>query len=123
LRVWLEVRPALPGIGAFFVSVGGTTPCRSLTTRGLRIILKKLGEKAGVLDVSPHAFRRSFACIATEAGASSRVLQMCGRWEDIRMVERYTQALQAARLYQRYSPMTFIEKTNGKPRQLPLFEL
>ena len=26
------------------------------------------------------------------------------------MVERYTQGLEAARLYERYSPMTFIEK-------------
>ena len=48
---------------------------------------------------------------------------MWGRWEDIRMVERYTQGLEAARLYEQYSPMTFIEKGNGRARQLPLFEL
>lgn len=122
LQSWLEVRPPVPEVNALFLSIGGLTPRHRLTERGLRIILKKLGEKAGVLGVSPHAFRRSFACIVTEAGASSRSLQLFGRWEDIRMVERYTRALKAAQLYPQYSPMSYIEKMNYKWQQPRLFE-
>jgi len=62
--------------------------------------------------VSPHAFRRAFACISTKAGAPSRVVQKIGRWDDIRMVERYTKALQAGKLYRQYSPADFVE--NGR---------
>jgi len=123
MRVWQDVRPDLANVNTLFLSVGGLTPYRPLTTRGLHLILKKLGDKAGVPGVSPHAFRRSFACIAIDAGASSRALQMWGRWGDIRMIERYTQKLEAAKLYHQYSPVAFIERTNGKPHQPPLFEL
>jgi integrase/recombinase XerD len=123
LQPWLEVRPALPRVTTLFVSIGGLTPHHPLTERGLRIILKNLGEKAGVSGVSPHAFRRCFACIVTEAGASSRSLQLFGRWEDIRMVQRYTKALKAAKLYPQYSPMSYIERLNRKSQQPRLFEL
>lgn len=123
LHAWLEVRPELSGVDALFVSIGGITPHHPLTTRGLRIIVKKLGEKAGVPGVSPHTLRRAFACIATEAGASFQALTMLGRWEDIRMVKRYTRALKVAKLYPLYSPMVYIERTEGRLRQLPLFDL
>jgi integrase len=93
LRSWLEVRVAAVGVGTVFVSVGGNTPGRPLTTRGLRSALRRLGDRAGVADVSAHAFRRSFACIMTEAGAPGRVVQLAGRWSNLQMVERYTQAM------------------------------
>ena len=109
LEAWLEVRPSTPGVGEVFVSIGGLTPGNKLTTRGLRIIVRRLGEKAGIEGVSPHAFRRAFACLATEAGAPSRVLRDMGRWSDIRMVEVYTQALNTRGLFRQYSPISFIE--------------
>jgi site-specific recombinase XerD len=109
LEAWLVVRPAASDVNEVFVSIGGTTPRQKLTTRGLRIILRKLGKKAGVEDVSPHAFRRAFACLATEAGAPSRVLQDMGRWSDVKMIELYTQALNTVRLFRQYSPIHFIE--------------
>lgn len=111
LEAWLEVRWdwAVVGVGTVFVSVGGNTPGRPLTTRGLRMVLRRLGDQAGVRGVSPHAFRRAFACIGLEAGASSREVQMAGRWGDIRMVERYTPALRVRELYRRWSPADFIE--------------
>lgn len=99
LEEWLGVQVAADGIETVFVSVGGITPRQPLTTSGLRNILRRLGEKAGVKGVSPHAFRRAFACISTEAGAPSRVVQAIGGWNDIRMVERYTKALRVRKLY------------------------
>ncbi|MBU0490860.1 MAG: tyrosine-type recombinase/integrase [Chloroflexi bacterium] len=114
LQAWLDVRSAAEGVETVFVSLGGLTPRQPLTTSGLRNILRRLGKKAGVEGVSPHAFRRAFACISTEAGAPSRVVQKIGRWSDIRMVERYTMALQARRLYKQYSPADFVEKRDQK---------
>jgi site-specific recombinase XerD len=112
---WLEVRTAAPGVETLFTSVGGGTPGMPLTTRGLRIIVKRIGDKAGVEGVSPHAFRRGFACIATEAGAPSRVVQLAGRWSDIRMVERYTAALRRGGLHRQWSPADRVNGEHDEP--------
>lgn len=109
LDIWLAVRPVVE-TEAIFISLGGGTPGWRLTTRGLRVILRRFGQKAGVEGVSPHAFRRAFACISTEAGAPSRVVMGAGGWSNIRMVERYTQGLQAERLYRQYSPADYLAR-------------
>jgi len=109
LEIWLDVRPVVE-TEAVFVSLGGGTPGCRLTTRGLRIILRRFGQKVGVKDVCPHAFRRAFACISTEAGAPSRVVMGAGGWSNIRMVERYTQGLRAERLYRQYSPADYLAR-------------
>lgn len=110
LAAWLAVREAAPRVKALFVSIGGVKPGHPLTPSGLRHVLRRLGTMAGIDGVSPHAFRRAFACIATEAGVPSRVLQKAGRWSDIRMVERYTMGLNVSALYRLYSPVEFLER-------------
>ncbi len=115
LRAWLEVRRAAPGVDALFVSLGGNTPGRPLTGRGLRIILKNLGERAGIKGVSPHAFRRGGAVQAIMSGAPSRVVQLMGRWANLEMVERYTRALERGEILPRYSPMDSISGGSRKP--------
>jgi site-specific recombinase XerD len=110
IQCWLDVRSAAPVVEELFTAVGGGRPGRELTTRGLRTIVKQIGEVAGVEGVSPHAFRRGFAVIATEAGAPSRVVQVAGRWSNITMVERYTLALQRGHLHGRWSPA---DRVNG----------
>lgn len=110
LKSWLVVRPSANGTATVFVSLGGNTPGRPLTTRGLRSNLKRLGERAGLRGVTTHAFRRGFACIATQAGAPTRVVQLAGRWSDIRMVERYTQDLERQALYEGgWSPADYLQ--------------
>lgn len=109
LRAWLDVRPARPGVGTVFVSVGGNTPGQPLTPRGLRLALKRLGQRAGVEGVCPHAFRRSFATLMLLNGAPSRVVQLAGRWSDLRMVELYSQSLDASAVYGRWSPVDGLE--------------
>jgi integrase len=79
--------------GYLFVSLGGNTPQEKINTRGLRIILKRLGEKADVPNVHPHAFRRSFAAMRIKDGWSTREVQQLGRWKNLATFERYTQAL------------------------------
>jgi len=107
LEAWLSIRQSQPG-STVFISIGGIQPGQPLTPSGLRRILRNIGDRAGIKNVSTHAFRRAFACIATEAGAPTRDVQIWGRWSDIRQVETYTAALQAAKLYQKFSPSGFI---------------
>lgn len=103
IREWQQVRQAVPGVRALFVSIGGSTPGHALTTTGLGKILKYLGEQAGIEHVSPHVFRRTFAVMLTELGVPSRAVQLLGRWSDIRMVEHYTAGLVAGRIFSQYS--------------------
>jgi len=103
--VWLEER-GLSDPDTFFFGLGGIKPGTPLTTSGLRAVLQRRGKEAGVEGVSPHAFRRAFATLAIINGAPTRVVQEFGRWGDVQMVERYTQALRSdASLFMRYSPV------------------
>jgi site-specific recombinase XerD len=122
MQVWLKLRasPAVrlaPGVKSLFVSVGGSTPGRSLTVSGLRLILRRLGERAGLQGVSPHAFRRGGAVAATLRGAPSRLVQMWGGWSNIRMVELYTRTLQddpaTMEQFRRFSPLGSVGNGRG----------
>lgn len=108
LAAWIDVRAAGRS-AALFVALGGRRPGDRLTTRGLRRIVAGFGERAGVSGVSPHTFRRAFACISTEAGAPSRVVMGAGGWSNLRMVETYTRGLETERLYREYSPADYLQ--------------
>lgn len=104
---WLVLRSrfALPETKTLFCSVHGETKGRPLTTNGLRVIFRRLGQRAGLdQGLSPHMLRRAFASMALRRGAPTRVVQVAGRWEDESMVTRYTQDL-TARDFDRYSPV------------------
>jgi integrase/recombinase XerC len=105
LRAWLAVRVPAEGVDTVFVSIAGNTPGQALTTTGLRIIVRHIGDVAGVPGVSPHAFRRGGAVAAIEAGAPTRAVQEFGRWSSVQMVELYTRAMDADLLYDEYSPI------------------
>lgn len=116
LRAWLAVRQTVAKSDLLFVGCGGSTPGKGLTPNGLRAILKRIGKRAGVEDLTTHAFRRGGAVAQLEAGAPSRLVQMHGRWDDIRMIEVYTQQLEADSLFDRYSPIEQLGK-NGHSRE------
>lgn len=103
LRAWLALRPATDS-QALFVGVGGLTPGEGMTRGGVRAVFGKLASRAGVAHLSPHALRRGGAVAMIEAGAPSRVVQMHGGWDDLSMVEWYTQQVDAGRVFDRYSP-------------------
>lgn len=111
LERWLAVRPAKPGVNTVFVSLGGNTPWNPLTRFGLREIIAEIGQRCGIVGASPHAFRRAFACALDEAGASSTTIAKLGRWSDIKLVQRYTQARQAGRQFRQFSPMKRLEQS------------
>lgn len=130
IKSWLKVREAwlnekgYPDPGTVFIAIGGTKPGHSLTTHGLRNILRRLGDAAGVDGVSPHAFRRTFATITIKNGASTRLAQLLGRWKKMNMVVRYTKQLEndeddLQKLYRLYSPIDHIQT---RQLTLPLFD-
>lgn len=93
-RGWAEDR--------VFVGIGGNTPGRPLTRGGLRHICQKIAKRAGVETFGPHALRRTMACEMLRRGASTRMVQLAGRWTDLEMVSQYSQLLEveAGRQYQ-----------------------
>jgi site-specific recombinase XerD len=118
LRAWLAVRRSRSGEPAVFLSVGGSTPGNRLTSRGLRVIVKNLGERAGIADVSPHAFRRGSAAQLTLSQVPSRIVQLLGGWSKISMVELYTRWLtvqsdEVQGIYNGHSPVSVARAGNG----------
>ena len=117
LKVWLTVRETVATCDVLFVGIGGNTPGKCLTPSGLRAILRRIGKRAGVKDLSTHAFRRGGAVAQLEAGAPSRLVQMHGRWDNINMVEVYSRQLEANKLFDRYSPIGQLSH-NGHAREV-----
>lgn len=110
LENWLVIRKdiAKRETKTVFCSIGGNLPGHPLTRDGLRAIFRKLGEAAGLqTSISPHALRRSFTTLAFKAGAPSRTVQLGGRWKDLKLVERYSQALQVQAMHP-YSPANYV---------------
>lgn len=109
LRAWLAVRPKTDS-AALFVGVGGSLPGQPMTRGGVRCILGKLAGRAGVAHLSPHALRRGGAVAMIEAGAPSRIVQMHGGWDDLSMVDWYTQAADVSKVFDEYSPVNGCQK-------------
>lgn len=97
---WKMFRQDLRPLGELFCN---TFTGRGLTTEGLGKIVKAWGKQIGI-KLSPHDLRRSFAVLATEAGAPERVLMEGGRWSSSQMIQRYTRTLRLEAM-RRYLPV------------------
>lgn len=60
---------------------------------GLRVTVRRWGEALG-FRLSPHDFRRTFCVLSLRAGASSRLVQVAGRWTTLAMVEHYSPVIE-----------------------------
>lgn len=100
LAHWLSVRSnfAIENVATVFIGIGGLTPGYSMTSHGLRAIFRKLGTRAGIGPFSPHSLRRTFATLALKSGAPTRIVQVAGGWQDLGMVERYSQMIKPSDL-------------------------
>ncbi|HYK90286.1 MAG TPA: tyrosine-type recombinase/integrase [Acidobacteriota bacterium] len=58
--------------------------------RTIQNIFRTAAKRAGLMDISPHVCRHTFATNLDQSGASLRTIQELGRWGDIRMVQRYS---------------------------------
>ncbi len=107
LSAWLASRPQMARCPNVFVSFNSANYGGALTTTGLRCLFHALGQRAGLPNLSPHDLRRSFATLMTLAGAPGRITQVGGRWHDLALIERYTQAITAQDIAP-YSPVSHI---------------
>lgn len=96
LSNWLAVRDqkAKRGVTAFFVSTTGKTPGQRMTKDGLGKIVGYWGKRIGI-KLSPHDLRRTFVEVSIRQGAPDRLVQLAGRWQDVRMVQHYSRNLEA----------------------------
>ncbi|MHA2315060.1 MAG: tyrosine-type recombinase/integrase [Candidatus Hermodarchaeia archaeon] len=63
-----------------------------LNKGGAQTMLKRLTAETGI-QCNAHAVRRGFAVYQIKSGLSIRVVQALGGWEQISMVERYSESL------------------------------
>lgn len=83
LRLYLEGRK--DSNPALFVGRGG----ERLKKNGIEATLKRIGERAGVLNVHPHRYRRTLATYLIDHGATLQDVQMILGHEDIRTTQVY----------------------------------
>jgi site-specific recombinase XerD len=82
----------------------GSTP---LTTNGLRMMLVRRFESAGIPYHGAHGFRRAFAMAFLEAGGHESDLKELAGWSSYSMLSRYTQATageRAVKAAKKFSP-------------------
>lgn len=80
--------PADRGHGMLLVQLSGSRFGQPWTTAGARGMLKRLGCRAGVGAVRPHAFRHTFATAVLEAsGGNLLVARDAGGWASARTVD------------------------------------
>jgi len=63
-----------------------------LSSEGISSVLDRLESNTGII-CNAHCFRRGFAIHQIKQGLSTRVVQSLGGWENITMVERYSEQL------------------------------
>ncbi|TAJ20110.1 MAG: hypothetical protein EPO65_04765 [Dehalococcoidia bacterium] len=86
-----------------------TSAGEAMTAAGtLEVLLRRLGERAGVAKVHPHRFRHTFATWAIESGAREIDVQMLLGHSDLTMTQRYARTYtseQAVRAHPELSPV------------------
>ena len=65
-------------------------PRRQYTTRAIRLVLKAMAHRAGLVRVHPHALRRAFATHVLQHGADLRAVQELLGHKDIKTTVIYT---------------------------------
>ncbi|MGP8000628.1 MAG: tyrosine-type recombinase/integrase [Streptosporangiaceae bacterium] len=77
-----------------------------MTDSGIRDMVGRRGEQAGIRNVHPHRFRCSFADKWLAAGGSSDDLMHITGWKTYHMVREYTEARGAARAHQAHARLS-----------------
>jgi integrase/recombinase XerD len=114
LQAWLSTKPQVSRDHKFvFISVGGKRSGTQLTRHGLHALFERLSTRARMESFSPHALRRTFATLAIENGAPTRLVQVAGGWSTLQMVERYTKNLRPE-AFGKYSPLRLYNETDQK---------
>jgi integrase len=95
LEAWLKEERrfiAKPDTPTIFLNTRTGAP---LTVDGFKALCHHISARANV-PFSPHDARRGMACEMIQRGIPSRIVQLQGRWSNLAMLERYTNALTTA---------------------------
>lgn len=77
-----------------------------MTDSGIRVMLGRRGKQAGIPNVHPHRFRRSFADKWLAAGGSADDLMHITGWKTYDMVREYTAARGIARAHDAHARLS-----------------
>lgn len=77
-----------------------------MTDSGIRVMLARRGKQAGIQNVNPHRFRRSFADKWLAAGGSTDDLMHITGWKTYDMVREYTEARGIARAHEAHKRLS-----------------
>ena len=77
-----------------------------MTDSGIRVMLGRRGKQAGIQNVHPHRFRRSFADKWLAAGGSTDDLMHITGWKTYDMVREYTEARGIARAHDAHARLS-----------------
>jgi len=86
---WLHVRGDVPGPVFFRVLKGGKIVRERITTQTVFDLLQRRARQAGVKDISPHDFRRTFVGDLLDAGADISTVQRLAGHESVETTARY----------------------------------
>lgn len=90
LADWLIVRGDLPGPLFFPIRKGGrSAPGRPLSTQSVYTIVQKRARRAGVSDISPHDFRRTFVTCLLENGSDLAIVSKMAGHATVQTTARY----------------------------------
>ncbi len=98
---WKKYRALCAPKSALFVNI---FTGNALTPHGLQSIVRYASKQSKV-KFSMHDFRRGFATIATENGATERDLMLGGRWKSSQMIVKYTRTLRLENM-RKYLPLS-----------------
>lgn len=89
LTDWLAVRGDAPGAMFCPVNKGGRVIVSQMTTESVYAVIQKRGAEAGVSDLSPHDFRRTFVSDLLDAGADISTVQRLAGHASVTTTTRY----------------------------------
>lgn len=97
LADWIAVRGTHPGSLLQQVNKGGRMICRGITGQAVYNILVRRADQAGVENVTPHDWRRSFVGDLLDAGADLSVVQRLAGHASPTTTARYDRRPEAAK--------------------------
>jgi len=89
LEDWLAVRGSRPGALFCPVNKAGKVNVRRVTSQAIYNALAKRAQQAGVAELSPHDFRRTFVSDLLDAGADIATVQRMAGHANIQTTARY----------------------------------